>query len=141
MRRSAGGVWRQITSKADLATSRGRRFAERHARAAISDPLINNAGVMALPRRQLRLMVSRCSSAPTSRIFRLTARLLPLPAPGQRAAVVSVSSLAHRTGSIDFGDLQGERHYSPWKGIWSIQARLPDVPLNCSGAATRRAGR
>jgi NAD(P)-dependent dehydrogenase (short-subunit alcohol dehydrogenase family) len=29
--------------------------------------------------------------------------------------VVSVSSLAHRTGFIDFGDLQAERVYAPWK--------------------------
>src|SRR5260370_12242339 len=29
--------------------------------------------------------------------------------------VVNVSSLAHRTGFIDFDDLQGARVYSPWK--------------------------
>jgi len=29
--------------------------------------------------------------------------------------VVNLSSIAHRTGFIQFSDLQGERLYSPWK--------------------------
>ena len=29
--------------------------------------------------------------------------------------MVQVSSLAHRTGAIDFGNLQGARFYAPWK--------------------------
>jgi len=47
--------------------------------------------------------------------FALTARLMPLLRQASAPRVVSVSSLAHRTGSIDFSDLQGERIYSPWK--------------------------
>jgi NAD(P)-dependent dehydrogenase (short-subunit alcohol dehydrogenase family) len=47
--------------------------------------------------------------------FALTARLMPLLRRSSGPRVVSVSSLAHRTGSIDFGDLQGTRLYSPWK--------------------------
>ena len=47
--------------------------------------------------------------------FALTARLMPLLRRASAPRVVSVSSLAHRTGFIDFGDLQGERVYSPWK--------------------------
>jgi len=47
--------------------------------------------------------------------FALTARLMPLLRRSSGPRVVSVSSLAHRTGSIDFGDLQATRLYSPWK--------------------------
>jgi NAD(P)-dependent dehydrogenase (short-subunit alcohol dehydrogenase family) len=47
--------------------------------------------------------------------FALTARLLPLLRRASEPSVVNVSSLAHRTGFIDFNDLQGARVYSPWK--------------------------
>ena len=41
---------------------------------------------------------------------RLLARLLAAPSP----RVVTVSSAAHRRGTIDFDDLQGERAYNRW---------------------------
>ena len=41
----------------------------------------------------------------------LLGRLLAAPAP----RVVTVSSLMHRGGKIDFDDLQGERRYSRWR--------------------------
>src|SRR5258708_25938168 len=47
--------------------------------------------------------------------FALTARLAPLLRRASGSRVVSVSSLAHRTGFIDFNDLQRARLYSPWK--------------------------
>ena len=47
--------------------------------------------------------------------FALSIRLLPLLHRASAPRVVSVSSLAHRTGFLDFDDLQGERRYSPWK--------------------------
>jgi NAD(P)-dependent dehydrogenase (short-subunit alcohol dehydrogenase family) len=80
------------------------------------DLLINNAGVMALPRRQVTADGFEMQLG-TNHLghFALTARLLPLLRLASARRVVSVSSLAHRTGSIDFGDLQGERYYSPWK--------------------------
>jgi NAD(P)-dependent dehydrogenase (short-subunit alcohol dehydrogenase family) len=40
---------------------------------------------------------------------------MPLLRRANEPKVVSVSSLAHRTGFIDFDDLQGARMYSPWK--------------------------
>jgi NAD(P)-dependent dehydrogenase (short-subunit alcohol dehydrogenase family) len=40
---------------------------------------------------------------------------MPLLRRASGPRVVSVSSLAHRTGYIDFADLQGARVYSPWK--------------------------
>ena len=91
-------------------------FAKRiHARHSL-DLLINNAGVMALPRRQttaggfeMQLGTNHLGH------FALTARLMPLLRRASGPRVVSVSSLAHRTGFIDFDDLQGARVYSPWK--------------------------
>ena len=91
-------------------------FAQRmHARPSL-DLLINNAGVMALPRRQTTADGFETQFG-TNYLghFALTARLMPLLRRASGPRVVSVSSLAHRTGSIDFNDLQGARVYSPWK--------------------------
>ena len=46
--------------------------------------------------------------------FALTVRLLPLLVRGARSRVVSLSSIAHRKGAIDLGDLQG-KDYKPWR--------------------------
>lgn len=92
-------------------------FAERTRSSRQSlDLLINNAGVMALPRRQVTADGFEMQFG-TNHLghFALTARLLPLLRQGNGPRVVSVSSLAHRTGLLDFSDLQGERLYSPWK--------------------------
>jgi NAD(P)-dependent dehydrogenase (short-subunit alcohol dehydrogenase family) len=80
------------------------------------DLLINNAGVMALPRRQTTADGFEMQFG-TNYLghFALTACLMPLLRQASGSRVVSVSSLAHRTGFIDFSDLQGERSYSPWK--------------------------
>jgi NAD(P)-dependent dehydrogenase (short-subunit alcohol dehydrogenase family) len=91
-------------------------FAQRmHARQSL-DLLINNAGVMALPRRQTTANGFEMQFG-TNYLghFALTARLMPLLRRGSGPRVVNVSSLAHRTGFIDFDDLQGARVYSPWK--------------------------
>jgi NAD(P)-dependent dehydrogenase (short-subunit alcohol dehydrogenase family) len=47
--------------------------------------------------------------------YALTARLLALLRRGQQPRVVNLSSLAHRSGKIDFDDLHGIRSYTPWK--------------------------
>jgi NAD(P)-dependent dehydrogenase (short-subunit alcohol dehydrogenase family) len=91
-------------------------FAQRmHSRASL-DLLINNAGVMALPRRKITADCFEMQFG-TNYIghFALTARLMPLLCRASCPRIVSVSSLAHRTGLIDFSDLQGARVYSPWK--------------------------
>jgi NAD(P)-dependent dehydrogenase (short-subunit alcohol dehydrogenase family) len=91
-------------------------FAQRmHARHSV-DLLINNAGVMALPRRQTTADGFEMQFG-TNHLghFALTARLMPLLRRASGPRVVSVSSLAHRTGFVDFDDLQGARMYSPWK--------------------------
>jgi NAD(P)-dependent dehydrogenase (short-subunit alcohol dehydrogenase family) len=91
-------------------------FAKRMQARPSLDLLINNAGVMALPRRQTTADGFEMQFG-TNHLghFALTARLMPLLRRASAPRGVSVSSLAHRTGLIDFGDLQGERVYSPWK--------------------------
>jgi NAD(P)-dependent dehydrogenase (short-subunit alcohol dehydrogenase family) len=91
-------------------------FAQRMQTRQSLDLLINNAGVMALPRRQTTADGFEMQFG-TNYLghFALTARLLPLLRGASGPRVVSVSSLAHRTGLIDFNDLQCTRLYSPWK--------------------------
>src|SRR5229473_2763820 len=92
-------------------------FAQRFATAHSSlDLLINNAGVMALPRRQTTADGFEMQFG-TNYLghYALTAQLLPLLRSSHQPRVVNLSSIAHRTGFIHFSDLQGERFYSPWK--------------------------
>src|ERR1700759_5192753 len=91
-------------------------FAERMQSRPSLDMLIDNAGVMALPRRQATADGFEMQFG-TNYLghFALTARLLPLLRKASAPRVVSVSSLAHRAAFIDFGDLQGQRIYLPWK--------------------------
>jgi NAD(P)-dependent dehydrogenase (short-subunit alcohol dehydrogenase family) len=78
------------------------------------DLLINNAGVMAAPRRLTPDGFESQFGTNHLGHFALTGlllgRLLASPAP----RVVTVSSLMHRRGKIDFDDLQGEHSYSRW---------------------------
>src|SRR6266403_768177 len=78
------------------------------------DLLINNAGVMALPRRQTTADGFEMQFG-TNHLghFALTARLMPLLRQASGSRVVSVSSLAHRTGFIDFSDLFSVRSCPP----------------------------
>ena len=94
-------------------------FAQRMRSRQSLDLLINNAGVMARPRRQVTADGFEMQFG-TNHLghFALTARLMSLLRRSSGARVVSVSSLAHRTVFIDFNDLQGERVYSPWKAYW-----------------------
>ena len=98
-----------LASVADFA----RHFATTH---SSLDLLINNAGVMALPTRQTTADGFEMQFG-TNYLghYALTARLLALLRRAHQPRVVSLSSIAHRTGFIQFSDLQGERFYSPWK--------------------------
>lgn len=91
-------------------------FARRAQAKPSLDLLINNAGVMALPRRQTTADGFEMQFG-TNYLghFVLTAQLMPVLRRAPAPRVVSVSSLAHRTGFIDFSDLQGARIYAPWK--------------------------
>ena len=46
--------------------------------------------------------------------FALTGRLLPVLRRGRNPRLVTLSSLAHLRGRIDFGDPQAKRHYGAW---------------------------
>ena len=92
-------------------------FAKRFASAHTSlDLLINNAGVMALPQRQVTADGFEMQFG-TNYLghYALTAHLLPWLRRGNQPRVVSLSSLVHRWGAIDFDDLQGSRSYAPNK--------------------------
>lgn len=85
----------------------------RHQRERL-DLLINNAGVMNPPKRletedgfELQLGTNYLGH------FALTAHLMPLLRNGVGARVVMLSSIAARSGVIDFDDLQAIRRYRP----------------------------
>ena len=76
--------------------------------------LINNAGVMALPKRTTTDGFEMQFGTNHLGHFALTGHLLGLllATPGSR--VVNVSSFAHTFGKIRFHDLQWEKRYSKW---------------------------
>jgi NAD(P)-dependent dehydrogenase (short-subunit alcohol dehydrogenase family) len=80
------------------------------------DMLINNAAVMAPPRRKMTSDGFELQLA-TNYLghFALTAQLFPLLRNGKEPRVVNVSSLAARSGVIEFDDLQAEREYRPMR--------------------------
>lgn len=98
---------------ASLASVRAfsRDFCARHRRL---DVLINNAGVMAMPRArtedgfELQLGTNHFGHFALTGL--LLERLLAAPMP----RVVTTSSPMHRTGRLDFSDLDGERRYRKW---------------------------
>lgn len=98
------------------------------------DLLINNAGVMALPRRttadgfEMQLGTNHLGH------FALTGRLMPalIAASAARSQdppgsvrVVSVASVAHKFGKIRFDDLQRERRYDKWMAY--CQSKLANL--------------
>ncbi|MFM8762030.1 MAG: oxidoreductase [Solirubrobacterales bacterium] len=78
------------------------------------DLLVNNAGVMIPPYRltedgfELQFGTNHLGH------FALTARLSDALYRAPEPRVVNVSSTAHRSGRIDFQDIQSERSYSRW---------------------------
>jgi len=95
---------------ADLASVR--EFAERFA--GRLDLLVNNAGVMAPPRRLTRDGFESQFGTNHLGHFALTGRLLPRLLEADQPRVVTQSSGAHRFGWMRFDDLQGERRYVRW---------------------------
>jgi NAD(P)-dependent dehydrogenase (short-subunit alcohol dehydrogenase family) len=102
-----------LASLASVADFAGRLLAEGRP----IDILVNNAAVMALPKRQttvdgfeMQLGTNYLSH------FALTGRILPLVLASKSPRIIQVSSGAHKMGKkkIDFDDLQNERPYSPW---------------------------
>ncbi len=89
------------------------------------DVLVNNAGVMALPRRttvdgfELQFATNHLGH------FALTGRLLPLLLARPGARVVTVSSGAAQMGRMHFSDLEGERRYQRWMAY--AQSKLANL--------------
>jgi len=87
------------------------RMGEAHGRL---DLLINNAGIMAAPRRLTKDGFE--SQIGTNHLghFALTGLLLGGLERAAAPRVVTLSSQLHRRGTMNFDDLQGERSYSRW---------------------------
>jgi len=91
------------------------------------DLLINNAGVMAPPRRvtadgfELQIGTNHLGH------FALTGRLIGAMEGREDARVVTLSSNAHKMGRINFDDLQSERHYNRWRAYG--QSKLADLMI------------
>jgi NAD(P)-dependent dehydrogenase (short-subunit alcohol dehydrogenase family) len=90
-----------------------RSFAQRFPHDRL-DLLINNAGVMAPPRRETADGFELQFGTNHLGHFALTGLLIERMAGREDARVVTVSSGAHRMGRIAFDDLQGERKYRRW---------------------------
>lgn len=78
------------------------------------DVLLNNAGVMALPRGETADGFERQFGTNHLGHFALTGELLDPLLAAPAARVVTVSSTAHRMGKMNFDDLMGERNYQRW---------------------------
>ena len=89
------------------------------------DLLLNNAGLMAPPRRlsvqgfEMQFAVNHLGH------MALTQRLLPLMEGREDARVVTVTSGAQYFGKMQWSDLQGERRYDRWKAY--SQSKLANV--------------
>ena len=123
-RHPAASVETQSLDLASLASVRA--FADRVlAGQPRIDLLVNNAGVMAIPRRitadgfEMQLGTNHLGHFALTGL--LLERLLATPA----ARVVTVSSSAHRPGSIHFDDLQLERRYRKW--VAYAQSKLANL--------------
>lgn len=89
------------------------------------DLLINNAGVMALPRQLTADGYERQFGTNHLGHFALTRALLPLLHATLGSRVVTVTSGAHHFGRIAFDDLQGDIHYNRWRAY--AQSKLANT--------------
>jgi NAD(P)-dependent dehydrogenase (short-subunit alcohol dehydrogenase family) len=123
-RHPAASVEAQELDLASLASVRAcaDRVLAEHARV---DLLVNNAGVMAIPRRRTADGFEMQLGTNHLGHFAWTALLLDrlLATPGSR--VVTVSSTMHRPGRIHFDDLHLERAYGKWKAY--MQSKLANL--------------
>ncbi len=87
--------------------------------------LSNNAGVMALPYRQTADGFEMQFGTNHLGHFALTGLLLPLILATPQARVVTTSSFLHRSGEINFADLEGKVSYDPNKAY--SQSKLANL--------------
>ena len=103
-----------------------RAFAERFGKAHDGlDLLINNAGVMAPPRRETADGFELQFGTNHLGHFALTGLLLGALEGRDDARVVTISSTAHKFGRIRFDNLQGQRRYFRWTAYG--QSKLANV--------------
>jgi NAD(P)-dependent dehydrogenase (short-subunit alcohol dehydrogenase family) len=117
---------RLIPAIVDLASQKSvREFAAKFAGAPL-DLLINNAGVMAIPTREVTIDgFERQFATNYLGPFALTGLLLSSIRPRQGSRVVTVSSSASKWGKIEFDNLQSERLYKPMFQAYA-QSKLAD---------------
>ncbi len=96
-------------------------FAERFA--GELDLLVNNAGVMAIPRRETEDGFETQFGVNHLGHFALTGRLLDRLTGAAR--IVTVSSGLHERGEMEFADLHGENGYGPWTAY--AQSKLANL--------------
>jgi NAD(P)-dependent dehydrogenase (short-subunit alcohol dehydrogenase family) len=101
-----------------------RRFASTCSEERV-DILVNNAGVMAIPHRETADGFEMQFGTNHLGHFALTALLLPALLRSPAPRVVTVTSLMHILGKVDFADLQHERHYGRWGSY--TQAKLANL--------------
>lgn len=89
------------------------------------DVLVNNAGVMAVPRALTVDGFERQLGTNHLGHFALTGLLLPALLAASAARVVTVSSLAALGGRMAFDDLDGARSYRPWRAY--CQSKLANL--------------
>ena len=117
----------EVLDLADLSSVRAfaERILVRYPQPSL-DLLINNAGVMAIPHRQLTPDgYERQFATNYLGPFALTACLFHAVKPQTGSRVVIVSSTASKMGKIVFDNLQSERSYSPMWGAYA-QSKLAD---------------
>lgn len=109
---------------ADLASIRAfaDSFQEAHTKL---DVLINNAGVMALPRTETADGFEMQLGTNHFGHFALTGALMPRLLETPAARVVTLSSLMHKVGSMRFEDLNGKRGYDKWRAY--SQSKLANL--------------
>jgi NAD(P)-dependent dehydrogenase (short-subunit alcohol dehydrogenase family) len=121
-----------------------REFAERFgAERDGLDLLINNAGVMAPPRRETADGFEQQFGTNHLGHFALTGLLLSGMQGRGDARVVTVSSTAHKMGRINFDDLQRQRRYFRWSAYGQSKlanllfARELDKRLRAAGSTVK----
>jgi NAD(P)-dependent dehydrogenase (short-subunit alcohol dehydrogenase family) len=93
------------------------------------DVLLNNAGVMAIPRETTADGFEMQFGTNHLGHFALTGLLLPVLRRAEAPRVVTVSSNSHRVGRMDWDDLQGEKRYGKWRAY--SQSKLANLLFMC----------
>ena len=121
-------VSNSVLDLADLSSVRS--FSERFSsRSDRLDILINNAGVMIPPKSFTKDGFELQFGTNHLGHFALTGHLLPILESTEGGRIVTVSSIAHNPGVIDFDDLHGERkRYNKW-GFYS-QSKIANLTFS-----------